>query len=120
MQRYSKQRELILDNLKSRYDHPTAEMVYMDVKKILPRISLGTVYRNLNSLSEDKTILCFTLDGKDHFDGNSSPHLHLHCRICGSIEDKKMDDSFAEFFSPNLYNISNIIVQGICRKCMDA
>ena len=48
--RYSKQRELIFNNLKHRYDHPTAEMIYQDLKVDYPHLSLGTVYRNLNQL----------------------------------------------------------------------
>ena len=48
--RYYKQRVLILNNLKNRYDHPTAEMIYQDLKVDYPHLSLGTVYRNLNQL----------------------------------------------------------------------
>lgn len=54
--RYSKQRELIFNNLKHRYDHPTAEMIYQDLKVDYPHLSLGTVYRNLNQLVETKQI----------------------------------------------------------------
>ena len=50
--KYSRQRESIKENLMNRYDHPTAETVYLDVKKDYPNISLGTVYRNLSLLSE--------------------------------------------------------------------
>ena len=53
MQRYSKQREAIFENLQSRYDHPTADMVYTDLKRDFPNISLGTVYRNLSLLAEE-------------------------------------------------------------------
>ena len=120
MQRYSRQREVILENLRNRFDHPTAEMVYTDVKEIIPKISLGTVYRNLNGLSEDRTILSFTIDGKDHFDGNATPHLHLNCICCGGIEDKTVGDDFKSSFEPDFFDISNIIVQGRCAKCRNA
>lgn len=120
MQRYSKQREIILNNLKNRCDHPTAEMIYMDVKKDIPKISLGTVYRNLNGLLEDNSILCFTIDGKDHFDGNAKPHIHLQCTCCGLIMDKMIDEDVKSSFEPELYDISNIIIQGRCQKCMSA
>ena len=57
MVKYSKQRELIRENLLSRYDHPTADDVYASVKLILPNISLGTVYRNLSYAWNDGTTL---------------------------------------------------------------
>ena len=52
--RYSKQRELIYENLKARCDHPTAEAIYSDLKKDNPGLSLGTVYRNLNFWSNNR------------------------------------------------------------------
>ena len=57
MQRYSRQREAVLENLRARYDHPTADMIYTDLKKSFPNLSLGTVYRNLAVLCEAGTIL---------------------------------------------------------------
>lgn len=54
--RYSKQRELILSNLRNRRDHPTAEMIYQDLKADYPNLSLGTVYRNLNQLCQTRQI----------------------------------------------------------------
>ena len=50
--KYSRQREAILDNLKSRVDHPTADMLFQSLRKDDPKISLGTVYRNLGLLAE--------------------------------------------------------------------
>ena len=50
--KYSRQRESIKENLMNRFDHPTADMVYSDIRKIYPNISLGTVYRNLSLLSD--------------------------------------------------------------------
>ena len=55
--RYSMQREIVLENVLSRKDHPTAEMIYEDVRETIPNISLGTVYRNLNLLSDEGKIL---------------------------------------------------------------
>ena len=52
MLKYSRQRESIKNFLVTRYDHPTAETVYMEIRKEFPNISLGTVYRNLSLLSE--------------------------------------------------------------------
>ena len=78
--RYSKQRELIFNNLKNRYDHPTAEMIYQDLKIDYPHLSLGTVYRNLNQLVETKQIKKLDLgDTMVHYDGNIQPHMHFMC-----------------------------------------
>ena len=77
MQRYSRQREAILSNLRSRSDHPSADMVYDDLRRDYPNISLGTVYRNLTILADSGVILRLTEHDKDHFDGDISPHMHF-------------------------------------------
>ena len=53
MKKYSKQRELILDSLRKRKDHPTAERLYLDLKKEMPELGIATVYRNLSDLCEE-------------------------------------------------------------------
>ena len=88
MKNYSRQRETILQVLHSTDTHPTASAVYNEVRKVIPNISLGTVYRNLAALSEEGVILSLSVgDGYEHFDGNSAPHAHLHCKRCGKIYD---------------------------------
>ena len=84
----SRQRDAIRQNLMNRYDHPTAETVYMDIKKDFPNISLGTVYRNLSLLSDLGEIQKITTGvGPDRFDGNPRPHCHFQCRTCGDVLD---------------------------------
>ena len=86
--KYSRQRESIKENLMNRYDHPTAETVYLDVKKDYPNISLGTVYRNLSLLSEIGEIQKISSsNGPERFDGNPKPHFHFFCRKCGQVTD---------------------------------
>lgn len=88
IQRYSKQRESILRYLQSVTSHPTAETVYMQVRKEIPNISLGTVYRNLNQLAEEGTILRLTANnGADYYDARIQQHHHVLCTRCGKIED---------------------------------
>lgn len=117
MQRNTKQREVILQNLFSRCDHPTAEMVYYDVREILPNISLGTVYRNLNNLRSENQILGFAVDGKEHFDGNANPHIHLYCSGCGTIFDREIDRKVLAELVPDFDDITNVIVKGTCSSC---
>ena len=88
MLKYSKQRESIKNFLVTRYDHPTAETVYLNIRREFPNISLGTVYRNLNLLAEIGEIQKLSSGiGPDRFDGNPAPHYHFICRHCGCVMD---------------------------------
>ncbi len=90
--KYSRQRELIKDFLMTRKDHPTADIVYRNVRKQNPSISLGTVYRNLTLLADIGEISRLNVgDGVDHFDADTSPHYHFVCTECGSVTDLEMD-----------------------------
>lgn len=89
--KYSRQRDEILTFLKGRKDHPTAEVVYRNVRMHNPHISLGTVYRNLNLLADRGEILRLRLkDGVEHFDADISPHYHFVCNECGCVLDLQM------------------------------
>lgn len=91
-QKYSRQRELIKQFLMTRCDHPTADVVYTNVRKENPNISLGTVYRNLSLLSDMGEIQRLRLgDGTDHFDADTSNHYHFTCTECGSVIDLEME-----------------------------
>ena len=86
--RMTKQREIILEEIKMSVSHPTADEIYESVRKRLPKISLGTVYRNLDILASCGMIR--KLDpGRTQmrFDGNLSEHHHLTCMRCNRIED---------------------------------
>lgn len=121
MKNYSRQREAILNELRSRCDHPTATQAYEGVRKTMPNISLGTVYRNLSALVENGEIISVSVgDGYEHFDGDRSFHLHLRCRQCGDIIDSYVDENkikkLAEFdgFTPQS---SVCVVYGLCKNC---
>lgn len=90
--KHSRQREAIKDFLMTRYDHPTADVVYSNLRNEFPNISLGTVYRNLTLLSDLGEILKLNMgDGVDHFDGNVAPHFHFICTSCHSVIDLGLD-----------------------------
>jgi len=92
MLKKSRQRDEILSYLKSVNTHPTAETIYMEVKKAIPDISLATVYRNLKLLSENGEILELTYgSSSSRFDGNTSPHYHFVCEKCKNVYDIMMD-----------------------------
>ena len=129
MERYSKQRELILEALRNRKDHPTAEMLYNDILKIMPTIGIATVYRNLAALYESGQILKIeTKQGEsDRFDGNLMPHLHFQCLECNEIQDIFLDECDNEKLNEKLKEFANIInakvtsskilLKGKCEKC---
>ncbi len=121
--KYSKQRELIKDFLCTRKDHPTADIVYTNVRQQYPNISLGTVYRNLTLLSDMGEIQRLRLgDGVDHFDADTSPHNHFVCRQCGCVLDLSMEsiDHITETAGKNFSGkIEGHITYfyGICENC---
>lgn len=90
--KYSRQRQAIKDFLMTRKDHPTADVVYSNIRETFPNISLGTVYRNLTLLSDIGEIQRLHLgDGVDHFDADISSHYHFVCRECGQVIDLEME-----------------------------
>lgn len=95
--RYSRQRELILQQVQSRCDHPTADDIYTAVRDESPGLSLGTVYRNLNDLAQRGVILRVTVPGQaDRFDRTTHPHGHLCCRGCGRVLDVPVEPQAIE------------------------
>lgn len=94
MKKFSRQREAVLTVLKNTKSHPSAATVYDEVRKQIPNISLGTVYRNLSELCATGDVMGFaTGDGTEHFDGNTMPHPHFCCTNCNKISDVDLDNT---------------------------
>jgi len=92
--RFTKQRRVILEELRRTKSHPTADQIYEIVRRRLPSISLGTVYRNLEVLSEAGLIQTLDLSGtRKHFDGTKENHYHVRCLRCGSVDDVPVNPS---------------------------
>lgn len=121
MKNYSRQREAILTVLRSTNTHPTADWIYSETRKVLPKLSLGTVYRNLSELSRAGEILCIDVgDGKEHYDGDISPHIHLHCKDCGDIIDARLKgDPFQSLVDDFGFKAKTpvYVLYGQCAKC---
>ena len=82
------QRRVILDELRKVKIHPTADEVYDMARKHIPKISLATVYRNLESMANKGDILKLDIAGRRRrYDADTSPHYHLRCRKCGGVSD---------------------------------
>ncbi len=101
--RETSQRRVILEELGKLTSHPTANEIYELVRKRLPRISLGTVYRNLELLSQSGLIQKLEMAGtQKRFDGTIGNHYHIRCIGCGRVDDlrlpamKSIDDEAAD------------------------
>jgi len=120
--RNTNQRRLIYEVLRSTDTHPTADWIYEQVRKEIPNISLGTVYRNLKILKEEGKIIELNDGKQSRFDARTDKHFHFKCAQCGGIfdidsdglisvnEDKLLD---LGFYVDDL----DVIFTGICFKC---
>jgi len=87
-QRMTRQKKVIVDILRSTNIHPTADWIYEQARKVIPDLSLGTVYRNLNLLKEAGEIMELNYGSTySRFDGNPLNHYHFQCTECGRIYD---------------------------------
>ena len=123
-QKYSRQREIIRNFMRDRTDHPTADVVYMNVRKEIPNISLGTVYRNLMLLAQTGELAKVEVgDGTVHFDPLTDEHGHFICEDCGAVSDLffDCDDTLtkkAEQEMPGAkINCRTITFRGLCPIC---
>ena len=119
--RLSRQRETILAELRKVKTHPTADQVYEMVRKILPRISLGTVYRNLNSLVEAGRVRRVSIPGKaDRFDHTLRWHSHLYCNACGRVVDADVDEKQVMKLVRSQKGVVQdcaVVLFGLCEAC---
>lgn len=121
-QRFSYQREQIYTAVRSTAEHPTAEMIYNRLKPGLPRLSLGTVYRNLQQMAREGRIL--ELPGPiSRFDAVTEPHTHFCCTQCGAVSDLAIpyDAALDRRVSSSGCRVENhsLIFYGICPACAE-
>ena len=121
IQRYSRQRERIYQALQEGRCHPTAEMIYDKLKPSMPRLSLGTVYRNLQQMAEEGYIRRLEWPTA-RFDVEVQPHSHLHCCRCGQVIDLPVPydealDRAAEQCGCQVKR-HELMFEGICPTCM--
>ena len=121
--RMTNQRQVILEEIRKVNIHPTADDVYEMVRKRLPRISLGTVYRNLEILSTRGLIQKIgPVSSQMRFDGITKNHYHIRCIYCGSVKDapidptKNLENAIREKSDYNIIGHKLEFI-GICPKC---
>ena len=121
--RFTQQRRVILDVLRNNNIHPTADALYEMVRRRLPRISLGTIYRNLEILTALGEIQTLELSGSQkRYDGIAQKHYHIRCVHCGSVEDapiaplSRLED---ELYGSTVYTIMGHRLEfiGLCPDC---
>lgn len=120
--RNTTQKIKILEYLKSVHTHPTAEQVFLKVKKDLPALTLATVYRNLNQMTEQGQIVRLELNKEFHFDGDMRSHQHCVCNSCGKIDDlfqEKISQYALQEIKDNRFQPVSVTVMfyGICDTC---
>ena len=122
--RYSKQRETIYSILCNTTAHPSVDEIYHEVRKIIPEISLGTVYRNLNLLVEKKRIMKLDVSDRAHYDARTEKHLHFYCKKCRRISYLFIDPIIIEGFISNVEKTTkneiediDMMFSGICLDC---
>jgi Fur family ferric uptake transcriptional regulator len=124
--RMTEQRRVILDELEKTFEHPSAADVYEKVKKRLPHISLGTVYRNLEILSSRGVIRRLGMQtGQKRFDAGVQEHHHIRCTSCGRVDDlpaqadTNLGDLVARVGDASGYKQMGFEVDfyGICPEC---
>ena len=123
--RYSQQRENIYQYLLSSRIHPSAEMIYTDLKPQIPDLAMGTVYRNLSLFKEQGLVSSVaTVKGVERFDGNTDPHVHFICAGCDAVIDlMEMEipqalSQAAEAACGGNVNECQLSFTGKCRKCI--
>ncbi len=124
VRRDTKQRRLVLKAVQSRCDHPTAEQIYEDVHAADPKISHGTVYRNLNCLSEEGEICHVRVPGADRYDLKTELHYHMFCVVCKKVTDApylykpSLDEETARQSGFEIIR-HRLIFEGICPECRE-
>ena len=123
MIRLTTQRQIILEELAKVKTHPTASELYDMVRKRLPRIGLGTVYRNLELMADSGMILKIEVGGtQKRFDATTDDHYHIRCSVCGRVDDIDVPvirDLASQAATTTSYRIlgHHIELTGICSGC---
>jgi len=118
------QRLKILEYMdKNTKNHPTVEMIYEELLKDIPTISMTTIYNTMNTFLEKGLVYGVTITGTGvRYDFNTNPHHHFLCKKCGRIMDINVKCSFAERSKNSVcgHQIKEVhgYFKGICKDCL--
>jgi Fur family ferric uptake transcriptional regulator len=124
-QRNTRQRQVILEELQRLVSHPTAAELHSVVRQRLPKVSLGTVYRNLDAMVQRGLVRKLEFSGKEvRFDGDLNDHDHIRCIRCGRVDDLEAKTPYT--YTEKVEDLRGYKVLGyrlefigICPKCKD-
>ncbi|MCI2429894.1 transcriptional repressor [Candidatus Acetothermia bacterium] len=122
--RATKQRQAIYAALQGDTSHPTAEEIYLKVKRQLPHISLGTVYRNLKLLVEQNLVKEIAVaEGPARYDFRTDDHQHFLCDTCGRVYDLKVSLGLQlRELERTGFTVQRrqLVLYGLCPRCRQA
>lgn len=126
MHHNSKKRNAILESLRQTDAHPHAEWIYSRLKPTFPDLSIATVYRNLRMLQKESVIQSLgSVCGQERFDGDTAPHSHAVCRVCGKVFDLPTvvlpEEWLRNTIESTGFSLSGCSVQlsGVCKNCSE-
>lgn len=120
--RETKQLQAVWEAVKDESSHPTADQIYEKVRAVMPNISLGTIYRNLQKLVAEQKLRVLTLGRTQRFDPMAKPHGHFICERCSRVYDVLVEDN-QEILSPALppegFTVTShrLSLYGTCKNC---
>ena len=120
MYKHSKQRDMILDFLKSTKSHPTPEQIFDTLRQNYPDLGIATVYRNLKALLQQGCIRKLNVgETCDRYDADMSNHFHFLCEGCGAVSDIYPGELDVIFKNSGDISIKNFEIYGygICAGC---
>ncbi|WP_293171231.1 transcriptional repressor [Oceanithermus sp.] len=126
MKRLTRQRKAVLDVVQNARNHPDAAWIYQEVRKVVPSISLGTVYRTLEALVAEGQIIPLARAGEaTRYDANPVPHHHLICERCGEIVDLEVElpdvlEAARAAYPGLTIRSAKIEFHGLCENCRDS
>ena len=122
----SKKRQAILEALCATREHPTAEMLYQQLKPAYPELSRGTVYRNLGVLAEEGLVVSVgRVAGQERYDAATMPHAHFVCRVCNRVMDMALPEGMEQVFDTLEQDFGfaaescAVSVTGVCGSCRE-
>ena len=121
-----RKRNAILAYLQSKVTHPSAEVIYSDLKQEIPDLSMATVYRNLTKFRQEGLVQCVaTVKGVERYDANTHPHVHFICRHCDAVIDlhemqipPQLISQAADLTGGSI-DACSLSFTGLCRDCIN-
>lgn len=119
--RPSYQRLKIYEYLKNNHNHPTADMIYKDLKYNIPTLSKTTIYNTLKLFIEKGIVRMVNIeDNEVRYDADTSLHGHFKCERCGRIYDFRINYSDIDYDEIQKFQIkeTHLYIKGICDNCI--